>query len=511
MSPHTFFWVFLGLLGVTFYLVHEWLNRGKVPKGLKLPPGPPGRFLIGNVFDLPTTREWLTFNRWAKEYGDLVYLNVFGISLLFVNSYEHARELFDKRSNIYSERPYSVVFTELSGIDWSIITMPYGQNWRQSRAYLRQYFSQTSVQNYREALMKHTKVLVKLLYRSPDCFRSHIRFVMGAIIMEVTYGIKATSEKNPYLVLSEETILELSKVGLPGAYLVDVMPFLKHIPLWFPGAKFRRELNELRIKAQRLNDEPMKFVKAALRDGNTVPCIATSFLEQFENDPDRPADYEDTVQKIMGNIYLAGIDTMDAYILLFVRAMLLHPHVQKRAQEELDEVVGIDGLPSFEHFSKLKYVRAISQEVMRWNTVTPAALPHSVAVDDVIDGYFIPKGTVVFGNSWTLLRSKSVYGTDADEFKPERFLDENTPLPEFGFGYGRRVCPGRYYGEIAAFIVSACILHLFHILPTYGENGPELPGEDDFDSGVVLRPKDFNCRIIPRSSVAVYTLDELEI
>lgn len=80
--------------------------------------------------------------------------------------------------------------------------------------------------------------------------------------------------------------------------------------------------------------------------------------------------------------------------------MLLHPHVQKRAQEELDEVVGSGALPSFDNFAKLKYIRAIIYEVLRWNTTVPVALPHMLKADDVVNGYFIPKGTLVFGTSW---------------------------------------------------------------------------------------------------------------
>lgn len=80
--------------------------------------------------------------------------------------------------------------------------------------------------------------------------------------------------------------------------------------------------------------------------------------------------------------------------------MLLHPHVQKRAQAELDEIVGPDGLPSFDDYEKLKYVRAVLHELLRWNTVLPAGIPHTLIADDVVNGYFIPKGTLVFGNSW---------------------------------------------------------------------------------------------------------------
>ncbi|GJJ11050.1 hypothetical protein Clacol_005281 [Clathrus columnatus] len=190
--------------------------------------------------------------------------------------------------------------------------------------------------------------------------------------------------------------------------------------------------------------------------------------------------------------------------------MLLHHEVQKRAQEELDEVVGSGALPSFEDFGRLKYTRAIFQELLRWNAVTPTGLPHVLKVDDVVNGYFIPKGTIVFGNTWSLLRSKSVYGPDADRFNPERFLNEGMPSPDFAFGYGRRECPGRYFAENAVFIAMINILHVFNILPFEGENGPEPPPENHFESGIVLQPRPFKSRIIPRSPDAIRMLEELD-
>lgn len=90
----------------------------------------------------------------------------------------------------------------------------------------------------------------------------------------------------------------------------------------------------------------------------------------------------------------------DAFISQFIFTMLLHPHVQQRAQQELDQIVGSNALPSFDDLERLKYVKAVIYEILRWNTMVPSALPHVAAVDDVINGYFIPKGTLVFGNSW---------------------------------------------------------------------------------------------------------------
>ena len=100
--------------------------------------------------------------------------------------------------------------------------------------------------------------------------------------------------------------------------------------------------------------------------------------------------------------------------------MVLHPEVQRRAQAEIDSVVGTDRLPSFEDRSQLPYVEAVVKEVFRWNPVAPLGMclwfkhrrrfelipPHSIGVphkaieDDVHNGYHIPKGSIVIANIW---------------------------------------------------------------------------------------------------------------
>ena len=75
--------------------------------------------------------------------------------------------------------------------------------------------------------------------------------------------------------------------------------------------------------------------------------------------------------------------------------MLLYPDVQKKAQEELDRVVGCDRLPSYEDRDKLPYVNALIKEALRWNAVLPMGVPHVMSEDDVFRGYFIPKGTLM--------------------------------------------------------------------------------------------------------------------
>jgi hypothetical protein len=98
----------------------------------KLPPGPRGYPIIGNLFDLGPLR-WLKFAEWQKMYGrsivpilcyvlpelnliasgDLIYLNAAGQPMVILNSQRVAVDLFDRRASIYSDRPRSIVLCEI--------------------------------------------------------------------------------------------------------------------------------------------------------------------------------------------------------------------------------------------------------------------------------------------------------------------------------------------------------------------------------------------------------------
>lgn len=75
--------------------------------------------------------------------------------------------------------------------------------------------------------------------------------------------------------------------------------------------------------------------------------------------------------------------------------MSLYPDVQRKAQEELDRVVGPNRLPDFEDYHELLYIKAVLLEAMRWMVVVPLSLPHRVIRDDEYKGYIIPEGTIV--------------------------------------------------------------------------------------------------------------------
>lgn len=128
----------------------------------------------------------------------------------------------------------------------------------------------------------------------------------------------------------------------------------------------------------------------------------------------------------------------------FMLAMVLHPEVQKAAQAELDMVLGSDRLPTLADQEALPYMAAVMRESWRWEVVLPLALPHMLTADDEYKGYLIPKGAIVFPNSYSVMNDEIAY-PHPTAFRPERFLkdgiiDQSVRNPAgASFGYGRRV------------------------------------------------------------------------
>ena len=100
--------------------------------------------------------------------------------------------------------------------------------------------------------------------------------------------------------------------------------------------------------------------------------------------------------------------------------MALYPEVQKKAQAEIDAVIGPNRLPDFHDRHSLPYINAVLKETIRWNLVAPLgrpfiiivvatiltcskAIPHMSTIDDEYNGFYIPKGTIVMGNAWLTL------------------------------------------------------------------------------------------------------------
>jgi len=132
-------------------------------------------------------------------------------------------------------------------------------------------------------------------------------------------------------------------------------------------------------------------------------------------------------------------------------------------------------------------------------------MSRQAAVDDVYRGYHIPKGSTIIPNLWAMFRDPDVY-PDPDVFKPERFIgidaDEDSDLKDpkkLVFGFGRRICPGRYFADDNVWLACASIIATMDIGKARDTHGVEITPTPKSVSGTIMRPEPFVCSIRPRS------------
>lgn len=248
--------------------------------------------------------------------------------------------------------------------------------------------------------------------------------------------------------------------------------------------------------------------KNAATYGSPQPsfCVDLAKVQKEEGFSDDQAAY------ICGLLLEGGADTTSNTLYGFIQAMILFPEVQKRAQEEIDRVVGTEHPPTWEDEPRLQYVRGCVKESLRWMPTTlTGAVPHATTQNDEYMGYQIPAGAGVLNNVYTIHMDPNRYPSPRT-FNPDRFsndflssaLSANSLDPSqrdhFTFGAGRRICPGMHVAESSLFLAISRLLWAFDFEGEVDEEGNlEILDPERLTQGFVCMPEPYRAKITPRS------------
>ncbi|KAF9525386.1 cytochrome P450 [Crepidotus variabilis] len=497
-------------------ILYVWVSRSNV-----FPPGPKPLPIIGNLLDMATKEIWLPATRWAKEFGPIVYLHIFGINILFVNTAEAANDLLEQRGAIYSGRPRLIMAGELCGCEHMVVFTTYNARFRRLRTLLNKALSPSATTSYEPLILSGTRSFLSNLHTSPQAFIKHIRHYSGSIGLSVVYGHEAKSTSDPFLLILEECLWfinhDITSGG--GIWLVDIFPFLRRLPKWMPGAGFKRKAEKWKQRIDEFADKPFELLKENMSSGSYKPSFCSILLEEAAankgsaNTDERRAEFEFDLKWAANSMYSSTTDANLAAVTLFMLAIISHPSAQKAAQAEIDAVVGNDRLPNFQDREKLVYLEALYKECLRWGIPVPMTLAHRAMKDDVYKGTYIPEGTFVFGNIWSMLRDPEIYPSP-ETFKPERFLEPCTPEeerrrdPRIAFGFGRRICPGMHLVDSSVWLLMANMLAVFDFSNVKDEHGVAQEIKVEFNNPIFRIPTEFKCDITPRNEMALKLLEQ---
>ncbi|OJA18086.1 hypothetical protein AZE42_04180 [Rhizopogon vesiculosus] len=283
-----------------------------------LPPGPRPLPLLGNALQVDTKRPWLTYTAWEKTYGKLMYTSLLGIDMVVISSETIARELLDKRSAIYSDRPvfrtselYAIIHLVLdlltsrrgrAGLNFSSALLPYGETLQRHRKIMHQVMRADAAISYREIYSRQANELVVNLLNTSIDPQQHVHLCMASLIVAITYGHTANREA------TLTSVLELADVAKrvltpEKAALFTAFPFLEKLPAWCLGGDYALLGHSKELSQQTLN-VPFDEVKAQMAEGTASKSLVADFLSQAEDDTD-----EYMMKCIALTGYLAGTET----------------------------------------------------------------------------------------------------------------------------------------------------------------------------------------------------------
>ena len=157
---------------------------------------------------------------------------------------------------------------------------------------------------------------------------------------------------------------------------------------------------------------------------------------------------------ILQGLITAGTETSSVTIEWALSALIHHPDILRKAQQEIYSQFGHGRIMEESDLHKLKYLEAIVKETLRLYPPTPFLLPHESSEACTVGGYRVDPGMQLLVNVWAIQRDPALWERRT-EFDPKRFLKSGREIDvkghDFGlipFGSGRRICPGLSLGLI---------------------------------------------------------------
>jgi cytochrome P450 len=494
---------------------------------------------------MPKRDAHLQFRKWADEYGPIYSLILGTKPFIVLSSAQAVKDLLDKKSALYSDRQEMYVGQTLGSGGLRLLMMVCHSSLCIKGTETNIYFScrvmaqlgDQSVRQYISTFVQTTNTMIKfrklvhsllnvtaaksyvpyqdlenkqMLYEmiiQPDQFLQSIRRYSNALTTTMVFGWRSPIYHDPKLMQLFDGFSEFADLNQTGiAALLESFPLLRKLPDFL--VPVQRKAKELHQKEKDLYVSHWLKAKQDIANGTIKPCFCVGLAEAQEkgNFDDAQAAY------ISGTLLEAGSDTTSSTLYAFVQVMLLYPEIQRKAQDELDKVVGSERMPTMDDEQSLQYIRACMKETLRWMPTTIlGAVPHAVTQDDTYNGYLIPKGAGVLNNVWGIHMDPERF-PNPRQFDPERYRDDLQSLgdaaanpdaskrDQFTFGAGRRICPGIHVAERSLFLGMSRMLWAFNIEPALDKEGnPILPDPDKLTQGFVCMPEEFPAKITPRS------------
>ncbi|XP_006866974.1 PREDICTED: cytochrome P450 2D17-like [Chrysochloris asiatica] len=435
-----------------FLLLVDLMHR-RARWAARYPPGPVPLPGLGNLLQLDFQDMPHSINQLRRRFGDVFSLQLAWTPVVVLSGLEAVREALVLRGEDTSDRPHMAI-TEHLGFGpraQGLIMARYGHAWREQRR-----FSVSTLRNF--GLGK--KSLEEWVTQEAACLCDAFEAQDGRPF-------------NPNNLMNKAVSNVIASFTHGRRFEYDHPKFLKLV-----------ELMENALK------EDSSFLREDLTD---------AFLDEMEKSKGNPESSfnEGNLRLVVGDLFAAGMVTTSTTLAWALLFMILHPEVQRRVQQEIDEVLGQVRRPEMADQARMPFTTAVVHEVQRFADIVPLGIPHMTSRDTEVQGFLIPKGTMLFLNLSSVLKDEAVWEKPFC-FHPEHFLDAQGHFVKqeafMPFSAGRRSCLGESLARMELFLFFTCLLQRFSFSVPAGQPRPSDRGFYSF----LMTPAPYQLCAVPR-------------
>ncbi|GLA29977.1 hypothetical protein AnigIFM63604_011514 [Aspergillus niger] len=466
-------------------------------------PGPKGVPFLGNVYDIDQEMPVRSFELMADQYGPIYRLTTFGLSRVVVSTQELVDEVCNEERFAKSVDGGLGQLRNLLHDGLFTARYPGEENWALAHRVLIPAFGPLSIRGMFDEMQDIANQLVmKWARQGPETpivvTEDFTRLTLDSIAL-CAMGTRFNSFYHD----SMHPFVEAMVGGMQVAsYRAQRPSFLNQLPTSENNA-FWNDISYMRNLAKELTEDRRKH-----------PSDKKDLLNALilGRDPQSGKGLSD--ESIIDNMItflIAGHETTSGMLSFVFYYLLKNAHAYKKAQEEVDRVIGRRKI-TVDDLSKLPYINAVMREALRLNPPASVMRVHAHPTKNKEDPVTLGNGRYVLNKDEPITvllpklhRDPKVYGADAEEFKPERMLDENfNSLPRNSwkpFGNGMRGCIGRPFAWQEGLLAIALLLQNFNFQlddPSYDLR---------IKQTLTIKPKDFKMRATLRHGLDPITLE----
>ncbi|XP_061307088.1 cytochrome P450 2J2-like [Pezoporus flaviventris] len=472
-----------------FLLVADYMKRRK-PK--HFPPGPFSLPFLGHIYLMDFRNPQAVVNKLHEKYGDIFSMYMGHVPFVCVSGLRMIKEVLVNQAENFMDRPEIPIDKEIFS-SLGLISSN-GLLWKQQRR-----FTLTTLRNFgfgkrglEERIQEECRYLVEAFGEeqgNPFNPQYKVTNAVSNVICSVIFGDRFDYHDEKFqklLELLNETFV------LHGSVMSQLYNSFPSIIKYLPGSHQTIFKNWKCMKS--FVQEKIDKHKEDWNPSESWDFIDSYLTEMAKNNASGSLQEENLVACTL-DLLLAGTETTSTTIRWALLFMAKYPEIQARVQAEIDAVIGQARQPALQDRDSMPYTNAVIHEVQRKGNIIPFNVPRMTIKDTFVDGFFIPKGTIMTTSLTSVLFDKNVWETP-DAFNPGHFLKGGQFYKNehfIPFSIGKRSCLGEVLARSELFLFFTSLLQKFTF-----QAPPDTTLSLEFQLGIAVAPQPYKICAVPR-------------